>query len=126
MKFSVDVELVVLKGVEKAPPVYFNPLGVNDHKLVVMKFNLVIDPIKTHHVQTMGHGNICPSLPEITMPSKPDGSCLFNSILMILTGMDIYSAIFRHMVCNYISNPVKYCNLEMTYHLLSKQGRSTL
>ena len=75
---SVDVESVVLNGVEKVLPVYFNPFGFNDRKLAAMKFNLVIDPIKTHHVKTTGHGNICPSPPKITMPSKPDGSCLFN------------------------------------------------
>ena len=44
----------------------------------------------------------------ITQSAKPNGACLFNSFSLQLCGRDTYSAIIRHVVCNYISNPVKY------------------
>ena len=71
----------------------------------------------------MGQGKICPSPPEITVPSRGDGSCLFNSISMLLTGKDTYSAILRHVVCNYISNPVKFPYLRMYIPSNYKTGK---
>ena len=106
-----NVKSVVLEGVDKASPMYFNPLTDADCKIAALKFNLAIDPFKQHYVKITGQGNMCPSPPEITVPSHGDGSCLFNSISMLLTGRDTYSAILRHVVCNYISNPVKYGSL---------------
>ena len=44
----------------------------------------------------------------ITQSAKPNGACLFNSFSLQLCGRDTYSAIIRHVVCNYISNPVKH------------------
>ena len=40
--------------------------------------------------------------------SRGDGACLFNTVSILMTGRDTYSTIMRHVVCNYISNPVKY------------------
>ena len=106
-----DVKSVALEGVDKTPLTYFNPLTDADHKVAALKFKLTIDPFKQHFVKTTGQGKMCPSPPEITVPSCGDGSCLFNSISMLLIGRDTYSAILRHVVCNYISNPMKYANL---------------
>ena len=51
---------------------------------------------------------MCPYPPVITQATKPNGACLFNSFSMLLVGRDTYSAIIHHIVCNYISNPVKF------------------
>ena len=118
-----DVKSVVLERVDKAPTTYFNPLTDANHKIAVLKFSLAIDPFKQHYVRFTGQGNICPSPPEISVPSVGDGSCLFNSISMLLTGRDTYSAILRHVVCNYISNPIKYPNLSLYLPSNYKSGK---
>ena len=72
-----------------------------------MKFNLVITG-KTHPVKFINVSKLCPYPPVITQAAKLNRACLFNSFSMLLAGRDTYSAIIHHVVCNYISNPVKY------------------
>ena len=47
------------------------------------------------------------------MPAIGNGACLFNSFSMLLCGRDTYSVIIRHVLCNYISNPLKYNILQL-------------
>ena len=89
------------------PSVYFKPLNDDDWKIAGMKFNLVISE-KSHKVEDRGVGNLCASPPVITLLAQGNGACLFNSFSMLLTGRDTFSVIIHHVVCNYISNPVKY------------------
>ena len=44
----------------------------------------------------------------INMPAIGNGACLFNTFSMLLCGKDTYSAIIKHILYNYISNPLKY------------------
>ena len=41
--------------------------------------------------------------PVYTITASGDGSCLFNSISLFLTGKEYYSATICHVICNYIS-----------------------
>ena len=118
-----DVKSVAIDGVEKAPLTYFHQLTDADHKLAGLKFSLVIDPLKQHHVKYTRQGNMFQSPPEINEPSRGNGSCLFNSKSMLLTGRDTYSAILRHVVCTYICNPVKYSALQMYIPSNYKSGK---
>ena len=54
-----------------------------------------------------GIGDRLSSPPTVTISAKGNGACLFNSLSLLLTGRDTYSAIIRHVVCNYIDNPIK-------------------
>ena len=85
----------------------FNPLNDEEQWVAAMKFNLVISAA-SHPVKFSGVGKPCCSPPMITRSAKGNGACLFNTLSMVLTGRDTYSAIIHHVVCNYISNPVKY------------------
>ena len=51
---------------------------------------------------------VLPKPPIINVKAKGNGMCLFNSLSILLSGRDMYTAIIRHIICNYISNPVKY------------------
>ena len=87
-----------------------------------MKFNLVING-KTHPVKFIGYGKLCPYPPVITQAAKLNGVYLFNSFAMLLAGRDTYSAIIHHVVCNYISNPVKFKWLQMYIPPKYKHGK---
>ena len=95
----------------KCPVTYFNPLTDIDWYQAVLKFNIKLGP--SHVVKTSGNGTVCYTPPEIFIEALGNGACLFNSVSILLTGSDTYSAIIRHVVCNYISNPVKYEFLKM-------------
>ena len=86
------------------PVVYFNPLTDDDWCKAAIQFNLKIG--KAHVVNINRKGNKCGNPPYIHTEAKADGSCLFNSVSILLTGSETYSAIIHHVVCNYISNPV--------------------
>ena len=100
-----DEDATTVQRTDKTP-LYFKPMNDDDRKIAALKFNLVINA-QTHPVQFQGAGKMCPCPPLITQSAKANGACLFNSFLMLLAGRDTYSAIIHHVVCNYISNPVK-------------------
>ena len=101
---DVDVTVTTVK----APPVcVFSPRNDEECIIAALKFSLVINP-KLHPVKHIGIGEVMSHPPTVTNPAKLNGACLFNSFSMLLTGHDIYSAIIRHVLCDYISNPVKY------------------
>ena len=91
----------------KAPLIVYNPLTVEDHRITGLKFSLVING-NNHPVRYSGIGSPCPCPPIITQSAHVNGACLFNSLSMLFSGRDTYSAIIRHVACNYISNPVKH------------------
>ena len=99
-------ELDIIKK-SKAPPVMFNHLTVDDCQIASLKFSLVING-NNHPVKYSGIGNPCPCPSMITQSAHGGRACLFNSFSMLLSGRDTYSTIIRHVVCNYISNPVKH------------------
>ena len=66
---------------------------------------------------------MCTSPPVITQSTRGNGACLFNSYSMLLTGRDTFSAIIHHVVCNYISNPVKYKWLQAYIPSQFKSGK---
>ena len=105
--FSDSEHDVIVTDVIKKASVIFNPLSGDDRKIAAMKFNLVICE-KNHQVEFRNIGKLCASPPVITQSAWGNGLCLFNSFSMLLTGRDTFSAIIHHVVCNYISNPVKY------------------
>ena len=108
--FSGDEEssegLQIIKN-SKAPPIVYNPLTTDERRVAAHKFNLVING-GSHPVKYSGVGNQCPCPPMITKSARGDGACLFNSFSMLLSGRETYSAIIRHVLCNYISNPIKH------------------
>ena len=69
-------------------------------------FSLVIST-NTHPVKYTSVSNYLPHPPCITTKAKSNGACLFNSFSLLMYGRDTYSAIIRHVICNYIDNPVK-------------------
>ena len=105
--FSNTEQEMLITDVTKKPSMYFKPLNDEDWKITAMKFNLVISE-KNHQVEYRGVGNLCASPPVITLLAWGNGACLFNSFSMLLRGRDTFSAIIHHVVCNYMSNPVKY------------------
>ena len=94
------------------PGVKFSPVQPENQKLAAMKFNLIIKLLDTDLCYS-GVGNNCKSPSNITMGLTGDGAFLFNTVSILMTGKDMYSATIRHIVCNYISNPVKYSSLTM-------------
>ena len=110
-------------GVENCkPPVrYFNPLTDVDWYQAALNFNIKLGP--SHMVKTSGTGTVCHTPPEIFIEATANGACLFNSASILITGSDTYSAIIRHVVCNYISNPVKYEFLKMYIPPPYKSGK---
>ena len=91
----------------KLPPILFKPLNDEDRCVAAMKFNLVISA-SSHPVNFTGIGKACPCPPLITRSAKGNGTCLFNTVSMLLSGRDTYNTIICHVACNYMSNPVKY------------------
>ena len=77
----------------------------------------------SHPVSFHGIGNQCPCPPLITQSAKGNGACLFNPFSLQLYGRDTYSTTIRHVVCNYISNPVKHKWLQPYLPNRFKSGR---
>ena len=93
--------------------------------LAGLRFNLVLKT-ERHKVVNVGMGLPCKFPPEITVASCGDGACLFNSMSILMSGRDTYSAIIRHVVCNYICNPIKLPALKMYLPHNIKLARSML
>ena len=119
-----DEDAIIVQSTDKTP-LYFKPMNDDDRKIAALKFSLVIN-VQTHPVKFEGAGKICPCPPVITQSGKPNGACLFHSFSMLLSGRDTYSTIICHVVCNYISNLVKYKWLGPIFHHGSKVERTTL
>ena len=105
--FSIMEDEIGVTEVSKGPKILFNPLNDEEQWVAAMKFNLVISAA-SHQVKFSHVGKPCCNPPMITISAKGNGACLFNALSMVLTGRDTYNAIICHVVCNYISNPVKY------------------
>ena len=125
LMFSGDEEstegLQIIKT-SNAPLIVYNPLTVENCRIAGLKFSLVING-NNHPVRYSGIGNPCPCPPIITQSAHANGACLFNSLSMLLSGRDTYSAIIRHVACNYISNPVKHKWLQAYIPSCFKTGK---
>ena len=107
-----DIEIEIVDDLNEVEiPVRFWLLGNDDRRIAALKFNLMMNS-KSHPVRCSSFVEIISKPPPILVKSKPDGACLFNSLSILLTGRDTYSAIIRHVICNYIDNPVKYGKLK--------------
>ena len=105
--FSDKEDEIGVTDVSRGPKILFNPLNDEGQQVAAMKFNLVISAA-SYPVKFSGVGKPCCSPPMITISAKGNGAFLFNALSMFLTGRDTYNAIIRHVVYNYILNPVKY------------------
>ena len=119
-----DIKIEIVEDLNDDPlPIHFWPLGEDDRQIAAMsKFSLVINS-KTHPVRQSGFGEIISQPPPISIKACGDGACLFNSFSILLTGRDTYSAIIRHVMCNYIDNPVKFKALQVYIPQIYKSGK---
>ena len=100
-----DDTIIMIDGAQPVD-VCFNPLNEKDRCTAALKFSLVITGA-THPVVNIGVGMIMKTPPTVTIKAHANGVCLFNTFVLLLCGKDTYSTIIRHVICNYIDNPVK-------------------
>ena len=112
-----DKSDVTVTKVDPPPVCLFTPISDQDCVKAALKFSFVINPT-SHPVRFVGVGEKMSDPPTVTDSACGNGACLFNSLLMLLSGRDTYSAIIRHVICNYISNPVKH-----KFYPVTKQRR---
>ena len=91
--------------------VMFLPLNNMECKSVALKFSLVLNA-RDHTVNYRSVNTVLPKPPVVKVKIKGDGSCLFNTLSILLSGRDTYAAITQHVICNYICNPVNYASLK--------------
>ena len=106
-RIDSDCSDVVITSECKGKQVRFLPLNEVECKSVALKFSLILNH-RGHVDEYAGINTVLPSPPIVRLKAKGNGACLFNSLSILLSGRDIYSAIIQHVICNYICNPVKY------------------
>ena len=116
-----DSELTITLQEKSEEPRYL-PLNEEDCRIVGLKFGLTLNRTD-HNLKFVGVGNVLPKPPVVTVSARGDGACFFNSMSILLSGRDIYSSILQHVLCNYISNPVKYPFLKSYIPPIYKSGR---
>ena len=104
-------EMIIVMHTAEAKQLNFNPLTDEDRHVAALKFSLIING-NSHPVHNKGIGMALKSPPTVTITAHGNGACLFNSMSLLLCGRDTYSAIIRHVICNYIDNPVKHVFLK--------------
>ena len=87
-----------------------------------IKFSLVLN-LKEHKVNMEGNDTILKNPPTVTEKSRGDSACLFNTFSLLLSGRQTYNAIIRHVICNYIANPLKYGSIKSYLPTRYKNGR---
>ena len=107
MDSQQDNSEIQVTGLQSNPYITYEPLDDENWIKAALKFNLVINS-NTHPVKHYGVSDRLSSPPTVTISAKGNGVCLFNSLSLLLTGRDTYSAIIWHVVCNYIDNPMKH------------------
>ena len=111
---------VIVKA-EKPPDVVFSPLSNIECLNSAKKFYIKLRP-SDHTIHFKGIGLVFKHRPVVTIAAKPNGACLFNSMLLLLCGTDVYSQIIRHVICNYISELQNYSKLQQ--HIPSQYSSS--
>ena len=106
---SMNNEPLIVKA-EKPPNAVFSPLSNIEHFNSAKKFYIKLRP-SDHTICFKGIGLVFKHRPVVTIASKPNGTCLFNSMSLLLCGTDVYSQIIRHVICNYISAQENYSKL---------------
>ena len=96
-------EPVIVKA-EKPPDVVFSPLSNIECLNSAKKSYIKLRP-SDHTIHFKGICLVFKHRPVVTIAAKSNGEYLFNSMLLLLCGTDMYSQIFRHVICNYISEP---------------------
>ena len=118
---SMNNEPVIVKE-KQAPDVVFNPLSNIEHLNTATKFYIKLRP-SDHTIHFEGIGLVFKHRPFVTIAAKPNGAYLFNSMLLLLCGTDMYSQIIRHVICNYISQPQNYSKLQQHIPLQYASGK---
>ena len=113
---------VTVTGVEEPPVCIFKPVSDHDCVVAALEFSLVINA-KSHPVRNFGIGEQISGPPKVTLGAQENGACLFNSFSLLLSGHETYSAIIRHVICNYISNHVKHNFLSVYLPTSYKTGK---
>ena len=89
-------ETIIVMHTSEAEWLKFNPLTDEDRCVAALKFSLIING-KSHPIHNKGIG----------MEPVFSTACPYFYV-----GRDTYSAIIRHVICNYIDNPVKHVFLK--------------
>ena len=100
----------------------FLPLTDEQRQVASLKLSLVLN-LKEHKVNMEGNDTILNNPPTVTEKSRGDGACLFNTFSLLLSGRQTYNAIIRHVICNYIANPLKYGSIKSYLPTRYKNGR---
>ena len=115
-----DSELTITLQEKSEEPRYL-PLNEENCRIVGLKFGLTLN--KTDHkLAFVGIGNVLPKPPVVTVSAWADRAWFFHSMSILLSGRDIYSSILWHVLCNYISNPIKYGFLKSYILPIYKSG----
>ena len=80
----------------------FEPLSNFNRKKLAMKFNFLLRSIDK--VEYTGEANELNVAPLVTTKATGNGTCLFNSLSILLNGKELYNTFIHHAVCNYISD----------------------
>ena len=116
---GVDVTVMEVQG----PPIcLFTSLSDEDQVSMALKLNLVINS-KSHPVTNFGIGKILSNPATVLISAHANRACLFNSFSLPLAGRDTYSAIIRHVPCNYICNLIKHNFLSPYFPTGYKTGK---
>ena len=107
---STKSEPFIVKA-EKPPDVVFSPLSNIGCLNSAKKFYIKLRP-SDHTIQFKGIDLVFKHRPVVTIAAKPNSACLFDSMLLLLCGTDVYSQIIRHVICNYITEPQNYSKLQ--------------
>ena len=105
------------KVVKPADKVFFWPLRCLERILAGSRLYIKIHS-DDRNVMFNGMEHEFIRCPACTITASGDGSCLFNSISLFLTGKEYYSATICHVICNYISCEDHKDRLAL--HILSK------
>ena len=100
----------------------FVPLTDEQRQVASLKFSLVLN-LKEYKVNMEGNDTILKNPPTVTEKSRGDGACLFNTFCLLLCGRQTYNGIIRHVICNYIANPLKYGSIKSYLPTRYKNGR---
>ena len=106
---------------EKSEEPKFLPLNQEDSRIVGLKFGLTLNKTD-HNLKFVGIGNVLSKPPVVTVSTRADGACFFNSMSILLSGRDIYASILQHVLCNYIANCIKYPTLKSYIPPIYKSG----
>ena len=91
-RIDSDCSDVVITSECKGKQVRFLPLNKVQHKSMALKFSLILNH-RDHVVEYAGINTVLPNPSIVRLKAKGNRACLFNSLSILLSGRDTYSAI---------------------------------